>query len=300
MRTVIFATRPSKLARVQTQSVMVALQKAWDGLDCRELIVTTQGDRILDRPLPEIGGKGLFTSELEAGILTGRVHAAVHSLKDLPIDIAEGLTLGAIPVRADVRDVLFSRGEHTLETLPSGACVGTSSLRRKAQLLTYRPDLIVKPIRGNVDTRVQKVLDGQYDAIVLAAAGLTRLGLEAYIDQWLPLEIMLPAPGQAALAVKCQEGGELLEYLAPLDDPKTRITTTAERSFLASLGGGCSLPVAAHADMDGAEIVLTGLVASTDGKRAFRVLMRGEDPELLGAEAAQQILTQGAAEVLGP
>ena len=300
MHTLILATRPSKLARIQTQWVMKALQEAWDGIDCQEQIVTTEGDRILDRPLPEIGGKGLFTQELEVRILSGQVHAAVHSLKDLPIDIPVWLKIGAIPVREDVRDVLISRHGYTLETLPNAAFVGTSSLRRKAQLLCFRPDLQIKSIRGNVDTRVQKVFDGQYDAIILAGAGLIRLGLEEYIDQWLPLEIMLPAPGQAALAVQCMDDGEILNYLSPVDDPMTRLTTIAERSFLASLGGGCSLPVAAYAEMDGVDIDLTGLVASTDGKRAFRVQGRGGDPQLLGADLADQILAQGAAKILNP
>ena len=190
----IFATRPSALARWQTDWVIRALAEVWPGLECQSQVITTQGDRILDRPLPEIGGKGLFTQELEAELLSGSVQAAVHSLKDLPIEDPPGLTVGAIPQRAEARDALVSRQGYQLEDLPRGAIVGTSSLRRAAQLLAFRPDLEIRSLRGNVDTRVRKALEGQYDAIVLAGAGLMRLGLDEHVSQWIPLEIMLPAP----------------------------------------------------------------------------------------------------------
>lgn len=295
----IFATRPSALARWQTQWVIQALQRAWPGLDCQEIVITTRGDRILDRPLPEIGGKGLFTQELEAEILSGQVHAAVHSLKDLPTDNSPELPIGAIPIRAEVRDVLVSTNGHTLDTLPQGACVGTSSLRRMAQLLAYRHDLHVKPLRGNVDTRIRKAFQGQYDAIVLAGAGLTRLGLGERISQWLPLEIMLPAPGQGALAVQCRAGdNDTLRYLNALEDPTTRLAVTAERAFLSELGSGCSVPVAAHATLNGSKIELQGLVASLDGKNVIRCRGWDEDPRQLGQGCARQVLDQGAAEIL--
>jgi hydroxymethylbilane synthase len=296
-----FATRPSALARWQTQWVIQALQQAWPGLECREVVIATQGDRILDRPLPEIGGKGLFTQELEAEILSGEVHAAVHSLKDLPIENTPELPIGAIPARAEVRDVLISSAGLTLDTLPEGAHVGTSSLRRSAQLLALRPDLRIEPLRGNVDTRLRKAQAGQYDAIILAAAGVVRLGLEAHITQWLPLELMLPAPGQGALAVQCRAAdSQTLHFLSAIEDRSARLTTTAERAFLAGLGGGCSLPVAAYASLDRDEITLTGVVASQDGSRLIRLQASGGDPSSLGLALARQALDQGAGKLLSP
>jgi hydroxymethylbilane synthase len=291
----VFATRPSALARYQTEWVINALQRAWPDLECLENQIVTQGDRILDRPLPEIGGKGLFTQELEAELVSGCVQAAVHSLKDLPVENPPGLILGAIPPRADARDVLVCPAEYTLDQLPSGARVGTSSLRRLAQLLAHRPDLQVLPLRGNVDTRLRKVQEGQYDAIVLAGAGLTRLGLDASITQWLPFEVMLPAPGQGALAVQCRsDDPQSLEYLAVLEDTATRMTVSAERAFLTALGGGCSLPIAAYAVMDQDGVGLDGLVAAPDGSVIYRGQSVGNDPFLVGAELAQDLLAQGA------
>ena len=244
----IFATRPSALARWQTQWVINSLQKIHPNLECEEKIITTQGDKILDKPLPEIGGKGLFTQELESELLSGAVHCAVHSLKDLPVENPDGLTIGCIPVRAEVRDALISKNGFMLATLPQGASVGTSSLRRAAQLLSLRPDLRTESLRGNVDTRVHKALDGQYDAIILAGAGLTRLGLEKNVTEWLSLDVMLPAPGQGALAVQCRaDDKETLAILSKLEDDSTRKAVTAERAFLSGLGGGCAVPVAAHA-----------------------------------------------------
>ena len=303
MKTLIFATRPSALARWQTQWVIRALQEAWPGLHCREEIITTVGDRVLDRPLPEIGGKGLFTQELEAELISGRVHVAVHSLKDLPVENPPGLTLGAIPGRSPVQDVLVSKDGFTLETLPTGALVGTSSLRRAAQILAYRPDVKITPLRGNVDTRIRKAESGQYDAIVLAAAGVLRLGLEEHISQQIPLEIMLPAPGQGALAVQCAaEDGETLELLEAIHDPAAQLTTAAERAFLMNLGGGCSLPVAAHAkvseSIDGSSITLSGLVADPDGSRVIRCQQEGRDPEDLGKRCAKIVISHGAEALL--
>jgi len=296
---IIFATRPSALARWQTQWVIQELQKAWPGLECQEKIITTQGDRILDRPLPEIGGKGLFTQELEAEILSGQVQAAVHSLKDLPTDLSPDLPVGAIPRRAEVRDALISAQGYTLDRLPEGARVGTSSLRRSAQLLAYRPDLRVESLRGNVDTRVRKAQRGDYDAVLIAGAGLIRLGLEDQITQWLPLEVMLPAPGQGALAVQCRAGDvNTLKYLAAIDDPAARKTTTAERTFLSELGGGCSVPVAAYAGLNGDQIEMNSLVASLDGKQVIRCRGWNGDPSELGRESAAQVLAEGADHIL--
>ncbi len=298
----VFATRPSALARWQTQWVIHALQKVYPDLNCEEKVITTQGDKVLDKPLPEIGGKGLFTQELEGELLSGEVHCAVHSLKDLPVENSAGLTIGCIPVRAEVRDALISGKGFTLATLPQNAVVGTSSLRRAAQLLAIRPDLKITSLRGNVDTRVRKALEGQYDAIVLAGAGLTRLGLDQHVTEWLSLDVMLPAPGQGALAVQCRSNDDsTLRLLAALEDESTRGAVTAERAFLSGLGGGCAVPVAAYAaalSQQRPALSLTGLVISEDGKRAIKVTGKGTDALKLGNRLALQAISQGANEIL--
>src|SRR5215216_2582917 len=295
----IFATRPSALARWQTAHVIRLLQNVWPGLDCSELIITTTGDRVLDRSLPEIGGKGLFTSELESALLSGEVHAAVHSLKDLPVEDTAGIVLAAIPERESAFDVLISTEGKTLANLPEAARVGTCSLRRTAQVLALRPDLTILPLRGNVDTRVRKVMDGEYDAIVLAYAGLVRLGLQANITETFPLNVMLPAPGQGALAVQCRaDDHETLKLLAAIHDPLTAAAVNAERAFLAGLGGGCSLPIAAFAEKNNGSIILTGAVISTDGKKAIRLSAVDQDPYTLGERLAVLVLERGAAELL--
>jgi hydroxymethylbilane synthase len=295
----IFATRPSALARWQTAHVIRLLQDAWPGLECTEHIIKTTGDRILDRPLPEIGGKGLFTSELENALLSGEVDAAVHSLKDLPVEDTPGIVIAAIPERELAFDVLVSVGGKTLADLPEAARVGTCSLRRTAQILTLRPDLTILPLRGNVDTRVRKVLDGEYDAIVLAYAGLARLGLQANITEIFPLNVMLPAPGQGALAVQCRaDDHETLNLLATIHDPLTAAAVSAERAFLAGLGGGCSLPVGAFAQKNNGQIILTGAVISADGRQAIRLSAVDKDPYELGERLADLVLERGAADLL--
>jgi len=296
-----FATRPSALARWQTQWVIHALQNIYPNLECEEKVITTQGDKILDKPLPEIGGKGLFTQELESELLSRDVHCAVHSLKDLPVENPAGLTVGCIPARAEVRDALISANGYTLATLPNGASVGTSSLRRAAQILSLRPDIKTQSLRGNVDTRLRKALDGQYDAIILAGAGLTRLGLDSHITEWLSLDVMLPAPGQGALAIQCRTDDEVtLTLLSKLEDQATRKAVTAERAFLQGLGGGCAVPVAAYAtnsDQSSA-INLTGLVISEDGKKVVKVADEGTDALVLGNELAQKAINNGADQIL--
>lgn len=295
----VFATRPSTLARWQTQWVINALKNIHRDLECEEKVITTQGDKVLDKPLPALGGKGLFTQELESELLSGSVHCAVHSLKDLPVENSNGLTIGCIPVRAEVRDALVSMNGYTLTTLPHGASVGTSSLRRAAQVLSLRPDVHIESLRGNVDTRLRKALDGQYDAIVLAGAGLTRLSLDQHVTEWLSLDVMLPAPGQGALAVQCRaDDVTTLELLAALEDESTRKAITAERAFLSGLGGGCSIPVAAYASVDESTISLTGLVISEDGRKAIQLNRAGEDAQLLGEELAHRAIAQGANEIL--
>lgn len=299
----IFATRPSALARWQTQWVIGALQRIYPELICEEKVIASRGDKILDKPLPEIGGKGLFTQELESELLSGAVHCAVHSLKDLPVENSAGLTVGCVPARAEVRDALISKNGCTLAALPPNAVVGTSSLRRAAQLLATRPDLKIESLRGNVDTRLCKAQEGQYDAIILAGAGLTRLGLDEHVTEWLSLDVMLPAPGQGALAVQCRSTDETtLGLLAVLEDESARRAVTAERAFLRGLGGGCAVPVAAYAAAgargQGLEIRLTGLVISEDGKKAIKVTGEGQDALQLGDELAQKAVAQGANEIL--
>lgn len=298
-RSLTIGTRPSQLAHWQTDFIIRRLQAAWPGVECSAVTFTTTGDRTLDKPLPEIGGKGLFTEELERALRSGEIDLAVHSLKDLPIDDADGLTIGAISGREDARDVLISGKRWTLDLLPPGARVGTSSLRRSAQLLAARPDLSLLPLRGNVDTRIRKAASGDYDAIVLAAAGVLRLGLEAHITQYLPFNVMLPAPGQGALAVQCRvDDTATLELLAAVEDTTSRAAVTAERAFLSALGGGCSAPVATYAQAVTTSLHLDGLVASTDGHRVIRVSGEGVDPIALGEAMARQALAQGAEELL--
>ena len=292
-------SRTSQLAMWQTHHVIDLLQSAWPDLECQIENFVTQGDKTLDKPLPAIGGKGLFTAELEAALLDGRIDIAVHSLKDLPVDDAEGLTVGAISARADVRDVLVTKEAWTLGNLPFGATVGTSSLRRKAQLLLARPDLNVTSIRGNVGTRIRKVKEGDYDATLLAAAGLTRLGLDEHIAQYFPLDVMLPAPGQGALAIQCRaDDTATLNLLSAINDETTRHCVTAERAFLDGLGSGCSLPVAAHAIMQDGEIQLRGLVGAVDGSKMVEVAGNGRSAIELGTKLAQQAIAKGADKIL--
>lgn len=299
MAKIVFATRPSKLARWQTQHVMSLLENYWTDLSCEEIIITTQGDKILDRPLPEIGGKGMFTFELEEALRAGEVHAAVHSLKDLPTENPPGLTIGAIPQRAPINDVLIFPKGHTLDQLPSGAVVGTSSLRRQAQLLAYRSDLKTRSIRGNVDTRIRKVQEGHYDAIILAAAGVVRLRLEEHITQYISPEIMLPAPGQGALAIQCRvDDHETLRFLHALEDKAVRQEITAEREFLAALGGGCSIPVGAYAQMEEEKIHCKAVVVSPDGSKALNLSDSDIDATKLGRRLAAEALSLGAQEVM--
>ena len=295
----IFATRPSALARWQTKHIIQELKTSRTDLDCLEVVITTKGDQVIDQPLPEIGGKGLFTHELEQALRDGRVDAAVHSLKDLPTEDAPGLTIAAITKRADVRDVWICCAGHMLVELPAEAVVGTSSTRRTAQLLAYRPDLQVKAIRGNVDTRIRKAQEGQYDAIILAAAGVSRLDKDEHITQYLSLDIMLPAPGQGALAVQCRADDlETFSTLEILDHKPTRLAVTAERAYLEALGGGCSLPVGALAIVDEQTITLQGIVAALDGSQLINLTENGSDPRALGFTLAQEALAQGANQLL--
>jgi hydroxymethylbilane synthase len=310
MPAIVVGTRGSALARRQTARVIELLEGAWPGLSCEERPIVTRGDRTQrsGEPLPEIGGKGLFTAELEQGLRAGELDLAVHSLKDLPTEDPLDVVIGAVCAREDVRDCLVSREGVGLADLPDGAVVGTSSLRRAAQLRALRPRLDVRSIRGNVDTRVRKVREGEYDAALLAAAGIRRLGLEAEVTEWLSPDSMLPAPGQGALAVQCRAVDErALELLAAIDDADARATTWAERTFLRTLEAGCTAPVGAHAVVDheasdtlsqGRKLVLLrAIVLSPDGEQVVRVEGRGE-PEAVGERLAREALADGADEIL--
>jgi hydroxymethylbilane synthase len=296
-------TRGSALARWQTDYVADLLRTAWPAVAWDVEVFHTQGDRVLDTPLPLLGGKGVFTAELEAALHGGGIDLAVHSLKDLPTDLPAGLVLGAVPPRAGAADVLVSRGGHTLETLPFGATVGTSSSRRAAQILHARPDLYILDVRGNVDTRVRKALaaDGPYDAVLLAQAGLERLGHADVISQVLPLEVMLPAPAQGALGIQCRDDVAMLALLAPVEHVATRQAVEAERAFLAGVGGGCAVPVAAYATVADGLLHLRGRVTAPDGSRQIDVSAGGpaSAPLDLGAHLAEVALAAGAAELLG-
>ena len=292
-------TRHSLLARWQTTRIRDALRQR--GVSSEEIAITTAGDRILDRPLPEIGGKGLFTEALEEALRAGAIDFAVHSLKDLPIEQSPDMLIAAVCLRADPRDVLVARDGHTLGTLPTGATIGTSSNRRIAQLLVVRPDLTLLPLRGNVDTRVRKAQRGDYDGIVIAAAGVERLDLGNAITEYLPLDVMLPAPGQGALAVQCRASDAATrELLAALDDRDVRAATDAERAFLAALGGGCSAPVAALAHVAALQLELTGMIAATDGTKVVRVTGTSvvSEAKQLARRLAEQAIRRGARDLL--
>lgn len=295
-------TRASALARWQTGRVALALLDR-TGAGCETILLSTEGDRRRDIPLPEIGGKGVFTQELEAALREESIDFAVHSLKDLPIEPAGDLIVAAVLLREDVRDVLVAPTGTTLAALLPGARVGTSSTRRMAQLRSARPDLTLLPLRGNVDTRIRKQRQGEYDGIVIAAAGVRRLGLAEAIAEYLPCEVMLPAPGQGALAVQCRaDDTRTLELLATLDEPAVRSATEAERAFLEALGGGCAAPVAALAQPAGGDqFRFRGLVASVDGARVLRV--EGQAPmaglRALALGLAGEVIGRGGRELLG-
>jgi len=294
MTTLRIGTRKSRLALWQTAFVAQRLRARWPHLTVETVTFTTRGDRVLDRALPEIGGKGLFTAELEAALREGRIDLAVHSLKDLPTENPPGLTLAAILPREDPRDAWLSKHGLALSQLPPEPVIGTSSQRRATQVRLLRPDARIRPLRGNVDTRVRKALDpaGPYDGVVLAWAGLKRLGLTESVVEVLPLEAMLPAPGQGALAVQARADDDaVLRLLQPLDDPETRMAVLAERAFLQGLGGGCALPVAAWGRVEDGRLWLTGLfVAGTTPIRVEGDAAPTEaDAEALGRALAEEV-----------
>ena len=298
---IVIASRRSRLAMWQSEHVAGELRRLYPRVEVSILGITTSGDRIVDRPLAQAGGKGLFVKELEAALEDGRADLAVHSAKDVPMHLPRGFCLAAFTAREDPRDCLVSNLFASLEALPPGSIVGTSSLRREAQLRERYPELAVKPLRGNLDTRLAKLDRGECQAIVLAAAGLKRLGLAARIRALLEPEQSLPAPGQGALVIECrEERSELRERLAPLDDAATSACVLAERALSRALSGDCQLPLAAYAVAKGAEIRLRGLVALPDGSKVVRAELQGPiaAPEKLGEALAANLRSLGADAIL--
>ncbi len=296
------ATRKSPLALWQTQHVSEILSRWHPALVIELVEMTTQGDKILDAPLANLGGKGLFVKELEQGLLEGRAEIAVHSMKDVPIELPAGLMLAVMMTREEPYDALVSNHYPSLSALPSGALVGTSSLRRQCQLLALRPDLRIRTLRGNVGTRLSKLDQGEFAAILLAAAGLKRLGLAPRIREYLPPEVMLPAIGQGAIGIECRQQDEATRRLiAPLNDPATYTRVQAERAINNKLGGSCQVPIAGFAEIDQEnQLWLRGLVGDITGQRLLRATRRGSlvQAESLGTELAEELLAQGAAQLL--
>lgn len=300
-RTIRIATRRSPLALWQAEHVAARLREAEPGLETELVQMTTQGDRILDAPLAKVGGKGLFVKELEQGILEGRADVAVHSMKDVPVELPEGLCIAAILTREDPRDAFVSIRYGRPDDLPAGARIGTSSLRRQCQIKALRPDAEIFHLRGNVNTRLAKLDIGEYDAILLAAAGLKRLGFGHRIRQELPLETSLPAIGQGAIGIECREDdADLRAVLDRLHDGDTACCVTAERAMNARLEGGCQVPIAGHAVLEQGTLFLRGLVGTPDGTLILRGESRGaaENGKALGSGLAEELLMRGADRIL--
>jgi hydroxymethylbilane synthase len=296
----VIATRRSRLALWQAEHVKAELERLHGGLAVELLPMSTRGDELLDRRLDQVGGKGLFVKELETAMTDGRADLAVHSMKDVPAELPAGFVLAAISAREDARDALVSKRFGALADMPSGAVVGTSSLRRAAQVRERHPGLEIALLRGNVETRIAKLDRGEYDAIVLAVAGLVRLGLGERIRAHLSFEASLPAPGQGALGIECLAARkDVQQLLAPLADEATAQCVRAERAVSRALGGSCTLPLGAHAVMRDGTLSLDALVASADGRRVLRAHATGSDPERVGAQAAAALREQGADAVLG-
>jgi hydroxymethylbilane synthase len=300
-RSLRIATRKSPLALWQAEHVASALRAAHPGLEVEIIGMSTQGDKILDTPLAKIGGKGLFVKELEQGLLEGRADVAVHSMKDVPVDLPAGLHIAAIMAREDPRDALVSDRVEAIADLPEGARVGTSSLRRQCQIAARRPDLEILPLRGNVNTRLRKLDEGEFDAIVLASAGLKRLGFQARIRALLSIDESLPAIGQGAIGIECRRDDvETHARLAPLHHPDTATRVEAERALNRRLHGGCQVPIAGHATLHNGYLTLRGLVGEPDGTRLLRDEVRGAmaGASALGEALAGRLLARGADAIL--
>jgi len=300
-QTIRIATRKSPLAIWQAEHVAAELKKAHPGLTIELLGMSTKGDRILDAPLAKIGGKGLFVKELEQGMLEGTADIAVHSMKDVPVELPEGLHLPIIMQREDPRDAFVSNHYATLDELPQGAIVGTSSLRRQSQLSEKRPDLVIKPLRGNVNTRLAKLDAGEFDAIILASAGLIRLEFAKRIASFISTEQSLPAIGQGAVGIECRIDDERINsLLKPLHHPETAIRVSAERAMNHRLNGGCQVPIAGYAELHDGEVYMRGLVGEPDGSHILRAEARGSaaQTEQLGIQVADELLSHGADRIL--
>src|SRR5690348_10262158 len=290
-------SRGSQLALWQANHIAALLREQGHRVELE--IIRTTGDKITDVSLAQVGTKGMFTKEIEEALAEGRVDLAVHSLKDLPTEVPPGFELAAITRREDPRDVLLSQKHDGLSHLPQGARVGTSSLRRQAQLKVVRPDLEIQPLRGNVDTRLRKLESGEFDAIILAAAGLRRLGRTELVREFIPAETMCPAAGQGALGIEIRAGESTTrQHLRFLDDAAARIATSCERALLHQLGGGCQVPIGAFAEARGQSLHLTAVVAHPDGSRVLREAQEGAGPEKLAAAVANALLARGAQEIL--
>ena len=294
-------TRGSALALWQAEWVKSELEKKYPGTTVTLTKIKTTGDKILDVPLAKVGGKGLFVKEIEEAMLAGEIDIAVHSMKDVPTFFPDGLHLSCITKREDPRDALLTRNKVTFKDLPKGANVGTSSLRRQAQLMHVRPDFVIHQLRGNVDTRLRKLKEGQYDAIILAAAGVKRLGLAENVSEYIDPEISLPAIGQGALGIECRvDDRELNDLIAFFNHADTRTCVTGERALLRRLEGGCQVPIACYGEMKDGKLHLTGLVGSVDGKRIIKDAIDGapEKAEKLGVMLAEKLLSRGADVIL--
>ncbi len=297
----VLGTRGSPLAVRQSEWVQARLKELAPDVTVTLRRIQTSGDKILDVALAKVGGKGLFVKEIEEALLSGDIDLAVHSMKDVPGELQPGLALLAVPRREDPRDALISRDASPFTALPRGAKIGTSSLRRQAQLLQSRPDLSISMLRGNLDTRLRKLREGQFDAIVLAAAGLRRLGWEQHVTEYLDPTVCLPAIGQGALGIEGRQDDAFLRgIVGGLDDPQTRKTVSAERALLRRLQGGCQVPIAEHAMLSGDRIIVEGLVASVDGREVIRDNVQGsaDDPESLGVRLAERLLARGGDKIL--
>lgn len=301
MRKIIIGSRRSKLALTQTNWVMEQLKKAGAPFEFEIKEIVTKGDQILDVTLSKVGGKGLFVKEIEQAMLNQEIDMAVHSMKDMPAVLPEGLTIGCIPEREDPRDVLISKSGKKLEELPAGAVIGTSSLRRKAQLLARRPDMEVKWIRGNIDTRLQKLETEDYDAIILAAAGLKRMGWnDDVVTEYLEPKHCIPAVGQGSLAIECRENdSELLEWLGKINSSMTELAVKAERAFLSKMEGSCQVPIGGFATINNEnKIVLTAFVGNPDGTEFYKEKVEGENPDALGELVGNRLIEQGAKDLI--
>ncbi len=307
MRNIVVGTRQSALALTQTNQTIQLMRELCAKEDLAYTFevkpIVTRGDRILDVTLSKVGGKGLFVKEIEDALLNQHIDLAIHSMKDMPFELPEGLTIGAVPKREDPRDCLISKDSRELADLPQGAKVGTSSLRRAAQLQAYRPDLQIESMRGNIDTRLRKLEEEGFDAILLAAAGLHRMGWKDRITEYLSPDVCLPAVGQGALAIECRsDDRDVIALLRRLNDPVTERTVAAERTLLGLLNGGCQVPIGAYAQLaseqSGNGLFMTGMVSSPDGTRLIKETATGSDSHAVGSEVAQALLRRGADNIL--